>query len=89
MAHMGECNGEDLLSLTSQTLPQRLTGGTDGGVYVTDVTNASRTLLMNIRTLRWDPELFRCACHLYELFVRYTWTDFSKFQWIKSICRRL
>ena len=29
----------------------------DGGVHVTDVTNASRTLLMNIRTLQWDPQI--------------------------------
>lgn len=34
-----------------------LTGGTRGGVHVTDVTNASRTLLMNLETLQWDDEL--------------------------------
>jgi len=34
-----------------------LTGGVQGGVHVTDVTNASRTLLMNLDTLSWDPEL--------------------------------
>src|SRR5579859_948649 len=34
-----------------------LTGGTDGGVHVTDVTNASRTMLMNLETLDWDDEL--------------------------------
>jgi glycerol kinase len=34
-----------------------LTGGPDGGVHVTDVTNASRTMLMNLGTLAWDPEL--------------------------------
>ena len=34
-----------------------LTGGIDGGVHVTDVTNASRTLLMNLATLDWDDEL--------------------------------
>ncbi len=33
------------------------TGGPDGGIHVTDVTNASRTLLMDLRTLAWDPEL--------------------------------
>jgi glycerol kinase len=32
----------------------RLTGGRDGGVHVTDVTNASRTMLMNLATLQWD-----------------------------------
>ena len=34
-----------------------LTGGPDGGVHITDVTNASRTLLMNLRTLDWDDEI--------------------------------
>jgi glycerol kinase len=34
-----------------------LTGGTDGGAYVTDVSNASRTMLMNLETLDWDDEL--------------------------------
>ncbi|XP_043506027.1 glycerol kinase-like isoform X2 [Polistes fuscatus] len=34
-----------------------LTGGVNGGVHTTDVTNASRTMLMNIRTLQWDPKL--------------------------------
>ncbi|MFQ6397440.1 glycerol kinase GlpK [Nocardia sp. KC 131] len=34
-----------------------LTGGIDGGSHFTDVTNASRTLLMNLATLTWDKEL--------------------------------
>jgi glycerol kinase len=34
-----------------------LTGGTNGGVHVTDVTNASRTMLMNLDTLDWDPDI--------------------------------
>ncbi len=35
-----------------------LTGGTDGGVHATDVTNASRTMLMNLTTLDWhEPSL--------------------------------
>ncbi len=34
-----------------------LTGGRQGGAHVTDVTNASRTMLMNLRTLDWDDEL--------------------------------
>ncbi|EZA61756.1 glycerol kinase isoform X2 [Ooceraea biroi] len=34
-----------------------LTGGVNGGVHNTDVTNASRTMLMNIVTLKWDPTL--------------------------------
>jgi len=36
-----------------------LTGGRDGGVHATDVTNASRTMLMNLQTCDWDPELLR------------------------------
>jgi glycerol kinase len=35
-----------------------LTGGVSGGVHVTDVSNASRTLMFNYTTLEWDPELF-------------------------------
>ncbi|KAM3850740.1 glycerol kinase [Diretmus argenteus] len=34
-----------------------LTGGKSGGVHCTDVTNASRTMLFNIHTMDWDPEL--------------------------------
>ncbi|HEX2705696.1 MAG TPA: glycerol kinase GlpK [Candidatus Lustribacter sp.] len=34
-----------------------LTGGPDGGVHVTDVTNASRTMLMDLQSLAWDDEL--------------------------------
>jgi glycerol kinase len=36
-----------------------LTGGPNGGAHITDVTNASRTLLMNLRTLDWDDEALR------------------------------
>jgi glycerol kinase len=35
----------------------QLTGGPDGGVHVTDVTNASRTMMMNLETLDWDDEI--------------------------------
>jgi glycerol kinase len=34
-----------------------LTGGPEGGVHRTDVTNASRTMLMNLKTLSWDQEI--------------------------------
>ena len=34
-----------------------MTGGVDGGVHVTDVTNASRTMLMDLKTLSWDEEI--------------------------------
>ncbi|CAN9498027.1 unnamed protein product [Ophioblennius macclurei] len=36
-----------------------LTGGKDGGIHCTDVTNASRTMLFNIHTMEWDSELCR------------------------------
>jgi glycerol kinase len=36
-----------------------LTGGPTGGVHVTDVTNASRTMLMNLETLDWDAEIVK------------------------------
>ncbi|XP_013178627.1 PREDICTED: glycerol kinase isoform X3 [Papilio xuthus] len=36
-----------------------LTGGPQGGLHITDVTNASRTLLMDLDTLNWDPMLCR------------------------------
>ncbi|WP_353081844.1 glycerol kinase GlpK [Tessaracoccus lapidicaptus] len=34
-----------------------MTGGVDGGVHVTDVTNASRTMLMDLKTLDWDADI--------------------------------
>jgi glycerol kinase len=36
-----------------------MTGGTNGGVHVTDVTNASRTMLMDLKTLDWDDEILK------------------------------
>ena len=36
-----------------------LTGGPDGGSHVTDVTNASRTMLMDLQTLQWDEEILQ------------------------------
>jgi glycerol kinase len=38
-------------------LAWKLTGGSNGGVHVTDVTNASRTQLMNLATLDWDQQI--------------------------------
>lgn len=35
----------------------KILGGCQGGKHITDVTNASRTMLMNIETLCWDPVL--------------------------------
>ena len=36
-----------------------LTGGLNGGVHVTDVSNASRTMLMNLQTLDWDADILK------------------------------
>jgi glycerol kinase len=36
-----------------------LTGGPNGGAHVTDVSNASRTMLMNLETLDWDDEILK------------------------------
>jgi glycerol kinase len=48
----------DLLFGTPDTwVVWNLTGGPDGGIHITDVTNASRTLLMDLRTLDWSDEL--------------------------------
>uniref|UniRef100_A0A8D9FB89 glycerol kinase n=2 Tax=Cacopsylla melanoneura TaxID=428564 RepID=A0A8D9FB89_9HEMI len=46
-----------LFGTVDSWLVWNLTGGTDGGLHITDVTNASRTLLMNLRSLSWDPHL--------------------------------
>jgi glycerol kinase len=49
--------GEAVFGNTDTWLIWNLTGGVNGGVHVTDPTNASRTMLMNLETLDWDPEL--------------------------------
>ncbi len=50
-------SGEAVFGNTDSWLLWNLTGGIDGGVHVTDPTNASRTMLMNLETLDWDDEL--------------------------------
>ena len=49
--------GDALFGTIDAFLIWHLTGGNNGGVHVTDVTNAGRTLLMNLRTLNWDDEI--------------------------------
>lgn len=49
--------GELAFGTTDSWVLWNLTGGPRGGVHATDVTNASRTLLMDLRTLAWDDEL--------------------------------
>ena len=49
--------GDVLFGTPDSWVIWNLTGGSRGGIHVTDVTNASRTLLMDLRTLDWADEL--------------------------------
>ena len=49
--------GDALFGTCDSWVLWNLTGGPRGGVHLTDVTNASRTMLMNLETLDWDDEL--------------------------------
>jgi glycerol kinase len=49
--------GEAIFGNMDTWLIWNLTGGVNGGVHVTDVTNASRTMLMDLKTLQWDEEI--------------------------------
>ena len=49
--------GEAIFGTVDTWLLWNLTGGVSGGVHATDVTNASRTMLMDLTTLDWDDEL--------------------------------
>ncbi|MDL9937142.1 glycerol kinase GlpK [Gordonia sp. ABSL1-1] len=51
--------GELCFGTMDSWIAWNMTGGIDGGLHLTDVTNASRTMLMDLRTLDWDPEI--CA----------------------------
>ncbi|WP_067814782.1 glycerol kinase GlpK [Actinomadura kijaniata] len=50
-------NGEAVFGNIDTWVLWNLTGGPDGGVHVTDPTNASRTMLMDLETLDWDDQL--------------------------------
>jgi glycerol kinase len=50
-------SGELAFGTTDSWVLWNLTGGPTGGVHATDVTNASRTLLMDLATLAWDDDL--------------------------------
>ncbi|UBM57834.1 glycerol kinase GlpK [Marinilongibacter aquaticus] len=50
-------NGFALFGNMDTFLVWHLTGGTNGGLHLTDVTNASRTQLMNIHQMKWDKEI--------------------------------
>ena len=49
--------GELLFGTMDTWLLWNLTGGVDGGIHVTDVTNASRTMLMDLDTLQWRDDI--------------------------------
>jgi len=51
--------GEVLFGNIDTWVIWNLTGGPSGGVHVTDVSNASRTMLMNLETLDWDPDMLK------------------------------
>jgi glycerol kinase len=50
-------SGEVLFGNIDTFVIWQLTGGADGGVHVTDVSNASRTMMMDLETLDWDDEI--------------------------------
>lgn len=49
--------GDVLFGNIDSFLVWHLTGGPSGGIHITDVTNGSRTQLMDLETLSWDPEM--------------------------------
>jgi len=49
--------GEALFGNMDTFIAWNLTGGVDGGIHITDVTNASRTQLMDLTTCQWDDEI--------------------------------
>ena len=51
--------GEVLFGNIDTLVIWNLTGGPKGGVHITDVSNASRTMLMNLETLDWDPDMLK------------------------------
>ena len=55
--------GDALFGTVDSWVVWNLTGGPNGGQHVTDVTNASRTMLMDLETLQWDDELLGLLRH--------------------------
>jgi glycerol kinase len=55
--HQAVEQGRVLFGNIDTWLIWNLTGGVNGGIHITDVTNASRTMLMNLQTLEWDEEI--------------------------------
>ena len=51
--------GEALFGNMDTFIAWNLTGGVEGGIHITDVTNASRTQLMDLATCQWDDEILK------------------------------
>ena len=51
--------GDAIFGNTDTWVIWNLTGGPDGGVHVTDVSNASRTMLMDLDGMKWDHEMLK------------------------------
>lgn len=51
--------GDAIFGTIDTWLIWNMTGGVNGGLHVTDVTNASRTMLMNLNTLNWDDNTLK------------------------------
>jgi len=51
--------GDALFGNMDTFIAWNLTGGVDGGIHITDVTNASRTQLMDLATCQWDDEILQ------------------------------
>jgi len=58
-ARKGAASGHAMAGTIESWIIWWLTGGPDGGAHVTDVSNASRTMLMDLKTLSWDPEILK------------------------------
>lgn len=58
-AESGAAKGTALFGTMETWLIWWLTGGPQGGAHVTDVTNASRTILMDLESLEWDPDILQ------------------------------
>ncbi len=58
-ARAGAEAGDVLFGTVESWLIWQLTGGPEGGVHVTDVTNASRTMLMDLRSLEWSSTMLK------------------------------
>ena len=76
-------NDQVLFGNIDSWLVWNLTGGKNGGVHYTDVTNASRTMLMNLETLDWDDELLEILNIPREILpeIKPSISDFGEINW--------